>query len=79
MCSWERATHASVVVPGGMRATASHVLLTDTVESLQALTARLDVLLSTVMLHRVWAIRLGGVGITYDAVDSTSTVTCMTA
>nr|APQ44788.1 NADH dehydrogenase subunit 7 [Diplonema papillatum] len=70
LATWSGARmHASSVVPGGTRCSIRSTTLVTCTELLQHLSSRMDVLLATVMVHRVWAARLSGVGVLTVGVD----------
>lgn len=55
--------HASAITPGGVRSTATTHVSRELLDVLAVMGSRMDLLVASVLTHRVWTTRLNGVGV----------------
>lgn len=59
--------HASSIVPGGLRGSPSLSAMRELVAILHTMSMRMDLLVHSVVTHRIWALRLHGVGVLHES------------
>eukprot|EP01059_Diplonema_ambulator_P018375 TRINITY_DN306_c0_g1_i7.p1 TRINITY_DN306_c0_g1~~TRINITY_DN306_c0_g1_i7.p1 ORF type:complete len:333 (-),score=-20.33 TRINITY_DN306_c0_g1_i7:152-1084(-) len=72
-----RITYASCIIPGGLRSSTVDAYLDVLLEHAHTMNMRLDSMLSSVLLHRVWCTRLASVGVVLSSARHTGTITNM--
>nr|ATQ37461.1 NADH dehydrogenase subunit 7 [Diplonema ambulator] len=63
--------HASCIIPGGLRSSTVDAYLDVLLEHAHTMNMRLDSMLSSVLLHRVWCTRLASVGVVLSSARHT--------
>ena len=59
--------NASSIVPGGLRGSPSLSAMRELVAILHTMSMRMDLLVHSVVTHRIWALRLHGVGVLHES------------